>query len=253
MLENDNVFTNVEFTKWAYLEELQLEEKYLIQKYLENQGKTIEAGTGGGRILIEIQKLGFTSLLGFDCAPEMIEVAKQRGGNKSLSFEVQDATSLPYQDSSFDQAIYLQQIICFIQDDLGRLKALKEARRILKKGGYILFSFLCFDCRVKKIAYIPYLWYLFLLRKVIGSNRTIQSMSWLKHNHKPNWAALLDQGPYTYWYKIEEVCQICEEVGFEVVSLGSAAQVKQGEMAASGEELLKKPIEGVLYVVGRKK
>ncbi|MCC3406934.1 MAG: class I SAM-dependent methyltransferase [Microcoleus sp. PH2017_10_PVI_O_A] len=151
MLENVNVFSNVEFTKWAYLEELKIEEKYLIQKYLEKQGKTIEAGTGGGRILIEMQKLGFTSLSGFDCAPEMIEVAQQRAGNNGLSFEVQDATNLPYEDSSFEQAIYLQQIICFIQDDLGRLNAFKEAHRILKKGGYILFSFLCFDCRVKNI------------------------------------------------------------------------------------------------------
>ena len=252
MLENANVFSNVEFTNWAHLEELKPEEKCLIQKYLENQGKTIEAGTGGGRILIEMQKLGFTSLSGFDCAPEMIEVAKQRGENNDLSFEVQDATNLPYQDNSFDQAIYLQQIICFIQDDLGRLNAFKEAHRILKKGGYILFSFLCFDGRVKNIGYIPYLWYLSLLRKVVRSNRTMQSMSWLKHNDKPNWDALIDKGPYTYWYKTEEVCQICEKVGFEVVSLGSAAQVNQGEMAASAEELLKKQLNGMLYVVCKK-
>lgn len=252
MLENVNVFSNVEFTKWAYLEQLKIEEEYLIQKYLEKQGKTIEAGTGGGRILIEMQKLGFTSLSGFDCVPEMIEVAQQRGGNNSLFFEVQDATNLHYEDSSFDQAIYLQQIICFIQDDLGRLNAFKEAHRILKKGGYILFSFLCYDCRVKNIGYIPYLWYLSLLRKAIGSNRTMQSISWLKHNDKPNWTALVDKGPYTYWYKIEEICEICEEVGFEVVSLGSAAQVNQGEMVASGGELLKKQLNGMLYVVCKK-
>ncbi|MCC3479566.1 MULTISPECIES: hypothetical protein [unclassified Microcoleus] len=77
-------------------------------------------------------------------------------------------------------------------------------------------------------------------------------MSWLKHNDKPNWAALVDKGPYTYWYKIDEICEICEEVGFEVVSLGSAEQVNQGEMAASGEELLKKQLNGMLYVVCKK-
>jgi ubiquinone/menaquinone biosynthesis C-methylase UbiE len=156
MLENVNVFSNAEFTKWAYLEQLKIEEKYLIQKYLEKQGKTIEAGTGGGRILIEMQKLGFTSLSGFDCAPEMIEVAQQRGEKNGLSFEVQDATNLPYEDSSFDRAIYLQQIICFIQDDFGRLNAFKEAHRILKKGCYTWFvknkfskqqNFICLQSR----------------------------------------------------------------------------------------------------------
>ncbi|MEG4519589.1 MULTISPECIES: methyltransferase domain-containing protein [unclassified Microcoleus] len=253
MTANQNVFSDVEFTKWAYLEELKLEERFLINKYFSKEGKTIEAGTGGGRILIEMQKLGFTSLSGFDCATEMIEVAKQRGGKNGISFEVQDATSLPYEDGSFDQAIYLQQIICFIQDDLGRLNAFKEAHRILKKGGYILFSFLCFDCRTRNMGYLPYLKYLFFLRKIVGTNKTIQSIPWLKHHGKPNWSALLDKGPYTYWYKIEEICQICQKVGFEVVALGSEAQLKQGEITASSAEILKKPLDGMFYVVCCKK
>jgi SAM-dependent methyltransferase len=252
MFNNKEVFGTVEFERWAYKESLDPHEKYLIEEYLDKKGKTLEAATGGGRILLEMKDLGFTSLYGFDYLPEIIEVAKKRDATHTISFEVQDATNLNYSDSSFDQIIYLQQIMCIIDDELGRLNAFKEAYRILKTGGTALFSFLNYDVRTKSIMYLPYLGYITLLRKLLSSNRSIQYLPWLKLGGKPNFSSLLDKGPYVYWYKIQEVYQILREANFEVVAIGSNYQINQKRMHTSLEALANEPIEGGLYVVCKK-
>ncbi|MGB6301506.1 MAG: class I SAM-dependent methyltransferase [Rivularia sp. (in: cyanobacteria)] len=248
----ENVFSDVEFDNWAYIEKLKPEEKFLIDKYINKNSRIIEAGTGGGRILIELQKLGFSSLQGYDCEPKMIEVANQRDTSGEIKFEVQDAVNLPYENESFEQALYLQQIMSFIPTEEQRLKAFKEAHRILKPSGTILFAVLNFDARIRKSFYQKYLSYLMFFRKVTNSKNTIQTIPWLKHNDKPNLSALIDKSPYTYWFKIEEIYQILETVGFQVIALGSSPQIQQGKMYNSPQELLQQQLEGILYVVCKK-
>lgn len=248
-MQQENAFSNVEFDNWAYLEGLFPEEKYLFERYLDKSRKTIEAGVGGGRILLGLQKMGFTSLYGFDCEHKMIEVAKQRDQTSMLTFEIQDATRLKYEDSSFEQAIYLQQIMSFIVDSEERLNAYKEVHRILKPGGTVLFSLLNFDGRREKIFYKPYLEYISFLRKLKDSNLSIKTLPWLRHNNHPNLSALIDKPPYVYWYTIEEASQILKTVGFEVVAVGSSYQIEQGKMLKSGEELINEPLEAHLYFV----
>lgn len=252
MPNSEEVYSTVEFDNWAYREGLQPNEKYLLEKYLDKKGKTVEAGTGGGRLLLEMQNLGFTSLYGFDYLPELIEVAKQRDTSHTIAFEVQDATNLNYKDCCFDQAIYMQQVMCMIDDDLGRLKALKEAYRILKVGGVAIFSFLNFDVRIKSTMYHSYLGYLSFLRKVLKSNRSIQYIPWLRLDGKPNFYSLIDRGPYIYWYKLQEAYQDLKQADFEVVAIGSAHQVRQQKMHTSLESLANEPIEGILYFFCKK-
>lgn len=252
MKDNKQIYSTVEFDAWANGEGLVHTEKYLIQKYLNKDLKTLEAGTGGGRILLEMKALGFDALYGFDYVPEFIERAKQRDSTQSIGLEVQDATCLNYEESCFDQIIYLQQIISSIEDDGDRLKALKEAYRILKSGGTALLSFLSFEARSRSPLYIPYLMYLRLLRKLRGSNRSIQYLPWLKHQDKVNFSALVDIEPYVYWYKLQEIYQLLREVGFEVVAVGSDYQIMQGRMHSSVEALANEQIKGMLAFVCKK-
>lgn len=251
MVNNKEVYSTVEFDSWASGKYLHPEEKYLIEKYLDKEGKTLEAGTAGGRILLELNKLGFESLHGFDYITEFIEQARQKDTSHSITFEVQDATSLNYEDSYFDQAIYLEQIISSIDDEVGRLKAVKEAHRILKSGGTALFSFLSFDVRSKSAVYLPYLMYLRFYRKLRGLNRSIQYLPWLKLGGKFNFSSFLDAEPYVYWYKLQEVDQILREAGFAVVAIGSAYQINQGRMHEL-ETLVNEPLEGMIYFVCKK-
>lgn len=250
-INNKEVYTTVEFDAWADKKNLIEEEQYLIAKYLNKHGKTVEAGTAGGRILLEMKDLGFQELYGYDYVPEFIEQAKQRDPSQSISFEVQDATDLSYESSGFEQIIYLQQIVSLIEEEEKRLKAVTEAYRILKNGGTALFSFLNFESRIKS-PLVLYLTYLSMLRRLSGSNRSIQYIPWLKLGGKPNFLALLDGGPYPYWYKIQEANQVLTQVGFKIVSVGSSYQIGQGKMCDGIESLKNQPISGMLYFVCQK-
>jgi ubiquinone/menaquinone biosynthesis C-methylase UbiE len=255
--EIDNVFSanGVEFDKWANIENINPEEKYIIEKYFDrdSQKSTVEAGTGGGRILLEMYEMGFRNLTGFDYVPEMIDVANRRKGELDIIFNVEDATNLSYPEASFDRAFYSQQILSLMPDTACRLSSFQEASRIVKPGGLVVFALLCFDARMQKSIYPPYLAYLNLFRKITGSSQESQYIPWLIHHGKFNWPALADRGDRTYWYKIEEIYQICERIGLEVVSLGTRTQIQQGKMCESKAEILSEKMEGALYVVCRKK
>jgi len=249
---NKEVYRDQEFARWAYGNGLSPEEKYLIANYLDQSKKTLEAGTGGGRLLLAMSKLGFTSLYGFDYLPEFIEVAKQRDVDGNIDFQVQDATQLNYKDGSFEQILYLGQMVSSIDDELGRLKALKEAYRILKVGGTALFSFLSFDSRISSALYRPYMEYISLLRKLRGSNLSIQYLPWLKFENRPNLAALFDGGAHVYWYKFPEAYQLLRDVNFHFVAYGSRYQLSQGMIHEFPATLANEPIRGMLYFVCKK-
>lgn len=247
--DNKEVYSTIEFNSWAHREGLIKAERFLIEKYLNKKGRTLEAGTGCGRILLELKQLGFSSLYGIDFIPEFIEVAKKRDSTKSIVFEVQDATNLHYKDSYFVQVIYLQQIISLIESEETRIKAMKEAYCVLKPEGIALFSFLCFEARSKKLLYRFYLNYLRILRILLHKKISIQYIPWLKLGKKPNIKALFDTGPYVYWYKCKEIYTIVQEVGFKIIAVGSSKQIEENKIYVSCENLNEKDLEGMLYYV----
>lgn len=252
-MDNQQAYSTVDFDYWAHKRDLDDMESYLIEKFLDKRKKTLEAGTGGGRILLEMQKLGFTSLYGYDFIPKFIEQAKQRDSSQDITFKVQDATCLSYEDYSFDQILYLQQIICTLETNSARTKALQEAYRILKHGGIALFSFLNFDSRSRSAAYFLYIWYLRLLRNLKGSKCSIQHLPRLKLNGKPNFSALLDRTPYTYWYKPEEVYEALTEVGFDILAITSDVRHEQRKLYRSMETFREVPRQGFFYFVCTKR
>lgn len=252
MTTHKEVYSTVDFGSWAYKQGLLPEEEYLVKTYLNKTGKTVEAGTAGGRIILGMKELGFTSLYGFDYVPEFIAQARENDSSNSINFAVEDATALTYEDEFFDQLVYLQQIICCIDDELGRLKALREAYRTLKPGGVALFSFLSFDVRVNSPTYQPYLAYLRLLRQLRNSNSTIQYLPRIKLGGKLNVNAFLDKQPYMYWYKLEEAYQNLMQAKFQVLGIGSDLQVRQGNLHNSVESLMSEPMQGMLYFVCQK-
>ena len=107
-ISNKDLFGGIEFSTWIEIEDIFSEEKYMIQKYLQPDLKTVEAGTNGGRILLNMKEMGFTALAGFDNVPELIDAAIARNPELNIDFQVQDAVELSYSDNSFDQILYLQ-------------------------------------------------------------------------------------------------------------------------------------------------
>lgn len=251
-ISNKDLYSGIEFSTWLDLQKLWPEEEYLIKKYLNPQLGVVEAGVNGGRILLKMQELGFTNLAGFDYVAELIAEAIERNPDRTIDFQIQDAIELTYPDNSFDQIIYLQQIICLIEGRENRLKALQESYRILKQDGIGLFSFLSFESRSSQLAYAIYFKYLVFLRKLRGENLNTQYLPWLKLGGKSNFNALLDRPPYTYWYQVTEIYELLKSVGFEIVGMGTDPQIKSDSLKCIDRELLREEISGMLYIVVKK-
>ena len=252
LLDNKDVYSTVEFDFWAQRERLLPEEEFVIRQYLNPGLKTLEAGTAGGRIVLEMQRMGFSDLRGFDFVPSFIEQARRRDTSGSIYFDVQDARRLDYPDASFDQILYLQQILNLIEDEQDRLAALGEARRILAPGGTALFSFLSYEARRASPMYAMLLVYIRLLRALGRFCRSPQLLPWLRLGGRFNWAALLDRGPHVYWYRAEEIETLLRQAGFEIIGLGTNRQIAERLLCSSASELYAKGLRGVLYCVCRK-
>jgi ubiquinone/menaquinone biosynthesis C-methylase UbiE len=237
-MNNHTVYANEELNNWVEREGLIPQEKYLLDKYLLEEGKLIEAGTGGGRISLEIMnKNGSLEILAFDFVEEMIESAKIK--SNKIDFKVADATDLSFlENETFDIAIYLQQIISLIPYTLIP-KALDESYRILKKDGVILFSFLYFKGR--KIN--PLLSFITnTIRVSRGESWQKCSLPWLKLAGKANFRLFAKGQAMTYWFEKDEIVSMLEKRGFTILEMTTSKKIaKQTEGA-----------EGMLYIVCKK-
>jgi ubiquinone/menaquinone biosynthesis C-methylase UbiE len=252
MTDHRTVFGTVERDYWAEAAGLKPDERALIERYLDRDASTVEAGTGGGRILAEMSRLGFASLAGFDFVPELVAEARRSDPTGAIRFEVQDATRLDYPDGSFDQALYMQQLLSALEDEGDRTRVMSEAFRILKPGGIALVSVLPFEVRKRSIRHRPYLLYLQLLRRLRRTRRPDQLLPRLRMRGRLNPGALRDAGPHVYWYRAEEIEGELRAAGFEVEAIGSTPQVVSGDMRGSAIGLRNVRLEGTLYVVCRR-
>lgn len=243
-------FREVERDYWASAAGLKPEEEALIERALDPGRRTLEAGTGGGRIVRALRERGFSSLAGFDYAPELIEAARAGDPEGAIEFAVADATSLPYADEEFEQAIYLQQIVCTIEERDARARALAEAARVLRPGGVALFSFLLLEGRRRSPLQGAFVAYLSALRRLRRRRPEPQLMPRLRLRGRPNPAALRDAGPYVYWYRAEEAVRELEGAGLTVRELASGPGVLAGSFQRSAAQLVREGrLDQTLYVV----
>lgn len=105
---------------------------------LSNDSKVLEIGTSTGITAIELAKLSHCSITAIDINPVSLEEARERakseGVDDFISFELQDATNLDYEDNSFD-VVFCGNVTSLIEN---RDKALSEYRRILKPNGFLV-------------------------------------------------------------------------------------------------------------------
>jgi SAM-dependent methyltransferase len=249
MHDHRTVFGTVEREYWAEAAGLKPDERALIERYLDLGSSTLEAGTGGGRILGEMSRMGFTSLAGFDFVPELVAEARGNDPTGEIRFEVQDARQLDYPDASFDQLLYLQQLLSTLEADGDRRRVIAEASRIIRPGGTALFSVLPFEVRARSARHRPYLVYLRLLRRLGRTDRPDQLLPRLRMRGRLHPAALRDAGPHVYWYRAEELERELTGAGFALTAIGTTPQVVSGEMAPSARALRDAVLEGTLYAV----
>jgi ubiquinone/menaquinone biosynthesis C-methylase UbiE len=250
MKNTESVFREAEFNLWAQRAKLELGEQYMISRYLDPQKSTLEAGAGGGRILLAMQSMGFSQLNGFDFLPEFIEVARQRDQWGKINYQVQDGRNLNYPANSFEQLIYLQQLVSLMSDKNDREKMVTEAFRVLKPGGLMIVNVLCI--RSRRGLYAPLLFWLKCLRFILNKNLSIQNQPWLRLKGRANFRALLDVGPYIYWFSENEAVELFKSAGFVIEALGSDAQIKNQGLFSTLSVPGNEPFSGSLYLVCRK-
>ena len=98
------------------------------------QGKDVlELATGPGMIARHIAPHA-NHVVATDFAPKMIETARKAKNPENVRFEVADATSLRFEDKSFD-VVVIANALHIIPDPE---KALAEIRRVLKDDGVLI-------------------------------------------------------------------------------------------------------------------
>lgn len=101
-------------------------------------GRTaIDIGCGEGTNTRAMAGLGY-KMTGADLCGRFIEYAKQKEAEKSqgIAYHLADATILPFKDCTFDLAVAFMSFMDMENPD----KALKEAFRVVKPGGFFQFS-----------------------------------------------------------------------------------------------------------------
>ena len=98
------------------------------------KGKDVlELATGPGMIARHIAPSA-SSVIATDFAPKMIETARKAKNPENVHFEVADATSLRFEDDSFDVVVIANALHIIPNPE----KALAEIRRVLKDGGVLI-------------------------------------------------------------------------------------------------------------------
>ena len=95
----------------------------------------LDVGCGPGTITVGLARRA-REVIGVDASAEMVDSARRLAADEGIgnaSFEVGSAYDLPYADSSFD-VVYAHQVMQHLADPV---RALREARRVLRPGGLV--------------------------------------------------------------------------------------------------------------------
>ena len=103
-----------------------------------NAARVLETAAGSGIVTRAlVRSLGTTvSVVATDLNQPMLDHAAEQVSSDRVSWQKVDAQSLPFPDGAFD-AVVCQFGVMFFPD---RRKAYREARRVLKPGGHLIFN-----------------------------------------------------------------------------------------------------------------
>ena len=102
---------------------------------LQPDAAVLDVGCGPGTITVGLARRAGT-VVGVDFSADMIESARLRASDAGIDnarFDIGSAYDLPYPDASFD-VVYAHQVMQHLADPV---RALREARRVLRTGGLV--------------------------------------------------------------------------------------------------------------------
>lgn len=117
-------------------------ETIFIQRYFTRKdGSVLDLGCGTGRTTIPLVRRGY-NVIGVDITPKMIANASMIAREQKLKIDYRtgDATSLEFDDKTFDYVLFSNQGWTQIPGRENRIRALKEIHRVLADDGVFIFS-----------------------------------------------------------------------------------------------------------------
>jgi SAM-dependent methyltransferase len=109
-----------------------------LGRCLSPKSRIADVGCGYGRALGRLLERGYHNLIGFDPAPAMIAMARERF--PAIAFEVlNDPPHIPLPDASVDATLLFSVLTC-VPTDEGQRAVVEEVRRILRPGGLFYIS-----------------------------------------------------------------------------------------------------------------
>lgn len=102
----------------------------------------IDVGCGSGRLAVKLAPILAGKYYGFDVLPSVVEYARKICDRPDWEFDTTAGAGIPAPDGSADFVCFFSVFTHLLHEDIYRY--LKEAKRVLKRDGRIVFSFLDF-------------------------------------------------------------------------------------------------------------
>ena len=109
---------------------------------LEDDAYLIDVGCGSGRLAQPLSQCFEGKYLGVDIEPNLVNFARQSVRRKDWRFEVTEGFDIPEKEGTADMVCFFSVFTHLLHEQT--YVYLREAKRVLKPGGKIIFSFLDF-------------------------------------------------------------------------------------------------------------
>ncbi|OQW99819.1 MAG: hypothetical protein BWK80_62500 [Desulfobacteraceae bacterium IS3] len=117
-----------------------IERSLLFQEGLCDGHYLIDVGCGSGRLAYSLKEHFHGKYLGIDVVPDLLDYARSIAGSEAFRFEIAEGLSIPEADGAADYVCFFS-VFTHLRHEESYVY-FREAKRVLRPGGRIVFSFL---------------------------------------------------------------------------------------------------------------
>jgi SAM-dependent methyltransferase len=208
-------------------------EAVYIERHFRPGERLLDIGCGGGRESIALSRRGFT-VVGVDLVRELVAAAAAgaRQSGAVASYAVMNAAALGFAPGRFDGVLMLAQVLACIPGRENRLRALAEARRVLRPGGRLVLTSHCRNSHWK------YRLYFAVMDPLRRAGRAL-GLPLLESGDR--FATVIGSAAsrgrhYLHMYSRAEMARDLAAAGFRLVECHSRRDLRENRLDAPGRE-----------------